>query len=61
MAKNNVQVLKKNSTDKVEENLIFNYRGIGLSRLKLVDRLERYFEALREKERFGVLKRAKSD
>lgn len=61
MAKNHVQVLKKNSTDKVEENLIFNYRGIGLSRLKLVDRLERYFEAMREKERFGVLKRAKFD
>jgi len=39
VAKEKMPVLYQNVTDKVEETLIFNYRGIGISRLKLIDRL----------------------
>lgn len=52
-AKQNVQVLKKYSSDKVEENLIFNYRGLKISRLKLLDIYTRFIDCVSEKERQG--------
>lgn len=55
-AKQNVQVLKKYSSDKVEENLIFNYRGLKISRLKLLDIYTRFVECANEKEKQGSFK-----
>lgn len=52
-AKQNVQVLKKYSSDKVEENLCFNYRGLRVSRLKLLDIYTRFMDRVSEVEHQG--------
>ena len=48
-----MQVLKKYSSDKVEENLIFNYRGLRVSRLKLLDIYARFMDKVAEVEHQG--------
>jgi hypothetical protein len=55
-AKQNVQVLQKYSSDKVEENLIFNYRGLKVSRLKLLDIYTRFVEHINERKRHDIFK-----
>lgn len=52
----NVQVLQKYSSDKVEENLIFNYRGLKVSRLKLLDIYTRFVDHINERKRFDIFK-----
>jgi len=47
MNKPHVPILQKYSSDKVEENLLFNFRGVGVSRLKLLDIYNRFIEAVR--------------
>jgi hypothetical protein len=37
----------------VEENLLLNYRGSGVSRLKLLGIYGRFMEAVREREKQG--------
>ena len=54
--KQNVQVLQKYSSDKVEENLIFNYRGLKVSRLKLLDIYTRFVEHINERKRPDIFK-----
>ena len=36
------KVIVKQNIDKIEENLLFNFRGIGFSRLRLIDIFNRY-------------------
>jgi hypothetical protein len=42
-----VKIVNK-GIDKVEENLIFNYRGIGISRFRLLSLFTRLIEFLRK-------------
>ncbi len=55
-AKQHVEVIKKYSSDKVEENLIFNYRGLKISRLKLLDIYDRFMDRVKEVEAQGSFK-----
>ena len=48
MSKGPTQVIKsKYTSDKVEENLLLNFRGMGVSRLKLLNILNRFMESVR--------------
>lgn len=49
-------VIARPSLQKVEENLIFNYRGIGVSRRKLLMMYNRAIEAMNEREAQGSFK-----
>lgn len=57
MGKGPVQIIKdKFSSDKVEENLLLNFRGAGVSRLKLLGIYSRLMDAIRSKEKQGSFK-----
>ena len=48
IGKGPVRVIKpKYSSDKVEENLLLNYRGMGVSRLKLLSLLSSFMDAVK--------------
>ena len=50
MSKGPTEVIKsKYTSDKVEENLLLNFRGKGVSRSKLLTILDRFMELVRDK------------
>lgn len=54
MSKGTTQIIaSKYKSEKIEENLLLNFRGIGVSRLKLLNIYTRFMESVKEKERQG--------